>query len=60
MMQWFVNECREKFAALEKSLEDRFQSQIEFSKKQIESAEEIERLKGEIKAMKMRMGKAKE
>jgi archaellum component FlaC len=60
MMQWFVNECREKFTALEKSLDERFKAQVEAAKKQVESAEEIERLKGEIKALKMRMGKTKE
>jgi chaperonin cofactor prefoldin len=53
MMQWFVNEVRERFSAVDKTVEG-------WAKKQVEDAERITKLEGEIKAMKARAGKQKD
>ena len=53
MMQWFVNEVRDTFRKMDAAF-------AEHVKKQIEVATEIEKLKGELRAMKARMGKQKE
>jgi hypothetical protein len=53
MMQWFVNEVREKLAAIDSRIE-------RWVSTQIESAERLTKIEGELKAMKARMGKTKE
>jgi hypothetical protein len=57
MMQWFVNEVREKFSELGKKLDE---ATDRWAKDQISDAERLTKLEGEIKAMKARMGKSKE
>ena len=52
MMQWFINEVRDKFQKIDQLIEG-------WARQQVESAEEIKRLRGEITAMKARMGKNK-
>ena len=55
--QWFLNEVREKFASLGKKLDEAIEK---WAKGQIEDAERLTKLEGEIRAMKARMGKQKE
>jgi hypothetical protein len=57
MMQWFVNEVREKFAEIGNKVDAAITS---WAKGQIEDAERLSKLEGELKAMKARMGKNKE
>ena len=54
IMQWFVNETREKLTELGQKVEAAISG---FAASSVKNAEEIEKLKGEIKAMKARMGK---
>ena len=54
MMQWFVNEVRENLSDLTKKLDAAITS---WAKGQIEDAEKLTKLEGEIRAMKARMGK---
>ena len=50
MMQWFVNECHEAFEKVNQKIEG-------WARAQVEAAERIVKLEGEIRAMKARMGK---
>ena len=50
MMQWFINEVRARFDKVDALIE-------KWVKDQIEAAVEIQKLRGEITAMKARMGK---
>ena len=50
MMQWFINEVRGKFEQLDQRIEG-------WVKKQVEDAEAITKLKGELMALKARLGK---
>jgi len=56
-MQWLINEFKalkaEVFTKIDKIVDDHTQ-------KQIQAAEDIQKLKGEISALKARMGKVKE
>ena len=53
-MQWLVN----RFEAFKKELNEKVDTAIaKWAEGQVKDAEEFEKLKGEIKAMKMRMGK---
>lgn len=56
-MQWLINEFKalkaEVFARVDKAVEN-------WAKGQVEDAERLTKLEGEIRAMKMRMGKQKE
>lgn len=54
MMQWFINEVREKFTELGGKLDAAITA---WAKGQIEDAERLTKLEGEIRAMKARMGK---
>lgn len=47
MMQWFINEVRERFSRLEKDI----------SEKKCDCLERVAKLEGELKALKARMGK---
>ena len=55
MMQWFVNEVREKFEQMNQRIEGLAQMV-----KEPAVAERITKLEGELKAMKARMGKQKQ
>ena len=55
MMQWFVNEVREKFELMNQRIEGLAQMV-----KEPAVAERITKLEGELKAMKARMGKQKQ
>jgi len=56
-MQWLINE----FKAYKQELTTKLDSAIEkWAKDQIEAAEEVKKLKGEISALKARMGKKPE
>ena len=59
MMQWFVNECRAKFSYFEDKI-DAVGLKHPLKPKLDEMAEQIEKLKWEIVAMKARMGKKKD
>lgn len=48
--QWFINEVRETFEKVNQRIEG-------WAKSQVENAEEIKKLKGELMAMKARMGR---
>lgn len=50
MMQWFVNEVRDRFQQIDQRIEG-------WARKQVEDAEAIAKLKGELMAMKARLGK---
>lgn len=52
MMQWFVNEVRDKLEQIDQRIEG-------WARKQVEDAEAIAKLKGELMAMKARLGKNK-
>ena len=54
MMQWFVNEVRENFRLLGKKVDEAIAEHV---KNQIEAAEKITKLEGELRALKARMGK---
>lgn len=56
-MQWLINEFKQFKLDVSKKLDD---AVAEHVKKQIEAAERITKLEGEIKAMKARMGKTKD
>jgi hypothetical protein len=51
IMQWFVNEVREKFKLLDQQIQSILDRPV------ISNEERISKLEGEIKAMKARMGK---
>lgn len=53
-MQWLINELKVWKAELVSGIETKL---AEFTARQIEAATEIQKLKGEITAMKARMGK---
>jgi hypothetical protein len=53
-MQWLINEFKDFKAEVFKRIDEAVTS---WAAGQIRDAEEIEKLKGEIKAMKARMGK---
>lgn len=56
-MQWLINE----FKAFKKETSAMVAAALEeHAKKQIAAAEEVQKLRGEITAMKARMGKSKE
>jgi hypothetical protein len=57
MMQWFVNEVREKFTQIGNKVDAAIAS---WAEGQIRDAERLSKLEGELKAMKARMGKNKE
>jgi hypothetical protein len=57
ILQWFINETREKTSELEKKLDSAITG---WAAGQIEAAEKIQKLEGEIRAMKARAGKNKE
>ena len=57
MMQWLVNEWKDFRVEVRKSVSD---LTTEWSKNQVETAEKILKLEGEIRAMKARMGKSME
>ena len=52
MMQWFINEVREKFTQMDQ--------RIEGLGKNEDLKERVTKLEGELKAMKARMGKQKQ
>ena len=52
--QWFVNEMQNKFEAVFKRIDDAIDN---WAQGQLRDAEEIQKLKDEIKAMKARMGR---
>jgi hypothetical protein len=52
IMQWFVNEVREKFKLLDQQIQSILDRPV------ISNDERITKLEGEIKALKARMGKA--
>jgi hypothetical protein len=57
MMQWLVNEVR----GFNKQITEKVDAAIaSWAKSQIDSAERLTKLEGEIRAMKARMGKNKE
>ena len=56
MMQWFVNEVRASFRDITKKLDEAIEK---WAKTQIENAERIKKLEGELRAMKARLGKNK-
>jgi hypothetical protein len=51
IMQWFVNEVREKFKLLDQQIQSIIDRPV------VNNEERISKLEGEIKAMKARMGK---
>ena len=56
-MQWLIN----RFEAFKKEVTEKLDKALsEHVAKQIEAAVEVQKLKGEIQAMKARMGKQKE
>lgn len=54
IMQWFINEVREKFDAIGNRVDEAIDK---WAASQLRNAEEIKQLKGELMAMKARMGK---
>ena len=54
MMQWLVNDFKDLKSAVNKRIDDAIEA---WTKKQIDDAERITKLEGEIKAMKARAGK---
>lgn len=50
MMQWFINEVRDKFQKMDQLIEG-------WARKQVEDAERVTKLENEIRAMKARHGK---
>jgi hypothetical protein len=50
MMQWFINECHEAFERVDQKIEG-------WARSQVEAAERIKKLEGELRAMKARAGK---
>lgn len=56
-MQWLINEFKAFKADVFKKVDDAL---TKWAQDQIAAAQEVEKLKGEIKAMKMRMGKNKQ
>ena len=55
--RWFQNEMNEKFAEIVQKIDA---AVTKWAQGQIEDAERFTKLEGEIRAMKARMGKAKE
>ena len=55
--RWFQNEVNEKLAAIVLKLDGLVEKWV---KGQIEDAERLTKLEGELRALKARMGKAKE
>ena len=53
-MQWLINDFKALKAEVFKKVDD---AVAKWAQDQIAAAEELEKLRGEIKAMKMRMGK---
>jgi hypothetical protein len=54
MMKWFVNECRD----FQKTITEKLDGAITaWAKGQIEDAERLKKLEGELRALKARMGK---
>jgi hypothetical protein len=56
-MQWLMNEFKDFKADVQKKIDAAITS---WATRQIQDAERIQRLEGELKAMKARMGKNKE
>ena len=56
-MQWLINEFKDLKAEVFKKVDTAVTA---WAEGQLRDAEEIEKLKGEIKAMKARMGKAQQ
>ena len=56
-MQWLINEFKAFKADVAKKIDD---AVAKWAESQIAAAQEVEKLKGEIKAMKARMGKSKD
>jgi hypothetical protein len=54
IMQWFVNEVRAKFKVLDQQIQSLLDRPV------VNDDERLTKLEGEIKAMKMRMGKQKD
>lgn len=55
MMQWFINEVRENFQKVDQRIEG-----LKMSQKDEDLIKRVEKLEGELKAMKARMGKKKD
>ena len=53
-MQWLINEFKQFKADVAKKIDD---AVAKWANDQIVAAEEVKRLRGEIQALKMRMGK---
>lgn len=52
IMQWFINEVRENFQKVDQRIEG-----LKMSQKDEDLIKRVEKLEGELKAMKARMGK---
>ena len=55
-MQWLINEFKAFKADVAKKLDD---AVANWANEQVQAAEEVKKLRGEIQALKMRMGKNK-
>lgn len=56
-MQWLINEFKQFKADVGKKIDAAVEK---WAQEQVAAAQEVEKLKGEIKAMKARMGKSKD
>ena len=56
-MQWLMNEFKAFKADVAKKIDDAI---AKWANEQVQAAEEVKKLRGEIQALKMRMGKNKE
>ena len=56
-MQWLINEFKAFKADVAKKIDD---AVANWANEQVQAAEEVKKLRGEIQALKMRMGKNKE
>jgi len=55
-MQWLINEFKAFKADVAKKIDD---AVAKWANEQVAAAEEVKKLRGEIQALKMRMGKSK-
>ena len=56
LMQWLINEFKAFKADVAKKIDD---AVANWANEQVQAAEEVKKLRGEIQALKMRMGKNK-